>query len=63
MRNLASVSTLAILVASVSSGTALAQTANISGSSATILNLLSPFLSLNATAVGQQTLKIGRAHV
>lgn len=56
MRNLASVSTLAIIVASVSSGTALAQTANISGSSATILNLLSPFLSLNATAVGQQTL-------
>lgn len=35
---------------------AMAQTANTTASDVNVLNLLSPFLSLNATTVGQQTL-------
>lgn len=57
MRYLAGVSALSIIVVSLQSATAVAQTANISGSSANVLNLLAPFLSLNASSVGQSTLQ------
>ena len=55
-RLLRSAATIAIMTAA-SAGAASAQTANITASDANVLNLLAPFLTLNSTAVGQQTLQ------
>ena len=57
MRFLYSVSAAAVIVGTVGLGAAQAQTANITGSNANVLNLLAPFLSLNGSTVGQQTLQ------
>ncbi len=57
MRFLVRASALSLFVLSLNSSTVLAQTANITASSANVLNLLAPYLSLNSTAVGQSTLQ------
>ena len=58
MRVLTSTSILALLTASFGAhGSALAQVANTSPANVNVLNLLSPFLNLNATATGQSTLQ------
>ncbi len=46
-----------VIVMSASSGAAFAGPANTTPSNVNILNLLSPFLSLNSTSVGQTTLQ------
>jgi uncharacterized protein with beta-barrel porin domain/membrane-associated phospholipid phosphatase len=56
---LKSVSAATLALASTSfAAPALAQTANVSGATTNAINLLSPFLSLNSTAIGQQTLQV-----
>lgn len=58
MRLFSTVSTVAIVAAGVLPVSALhAQTANVTPSTVNILNLLSPFLALNSTTVGQTTLQ------
>ncbi|MGX7707293.1 autotransporter domain-containing protein [Methylobacterium sp. Gmos1] len=52
-----SVSLIALAAAALSAEGARAQTANIAPTSANVLNLLSPFLSLNATATGRAALQ------
>ncbi|TGE01844.1 autotransporter domain-containing protein [Methylobacterium nonmethylotrophicum] len=52
-----SVSIIALAAASLSAEGAGAQTANIAPTSANVLNLLSPFLSLNATPTGRAALQ------
>ncbi|MCJ2033928.1 autotransporter domain-containing protein [Methylobacterium sp. J-068] len=52
------VSTVAIIVAASGLASAQAQTANITPANANVLNLLGPFLGLNASAVGQSTLQL-----
>ena len=54
------VSIAALTVAAFGSG-ALAQTANTTPSDVNVLNLLAPYLPLNATATGQQTLQLNLA--
>ncbi|UMY19406.1 autotransporter domain-containing protein [Methylobacterium organophilum] len=51
------VSVAAILAATIGAGAAQAQTANTTPANVNVLNLLSPFLGLNATATGQATLQ------
>lgn len=51
------VSTIAIMVATSFSQSAQAQTVNTTPANVNVLNLLSPYLSLNSTAVGQATLQ------
>jgi uncharacterized protein with beta-barrel porin domain/membrane-associated phospholipid phosphatase len=46
------------VAASVFTSPVLAQTPNTTAANVNILNLLSPFLNLNATAIGQQTLNL-----
>ncbi len=53
-----SVSLAALLVGSLGATAAQAQTANVTPAAVNVLNLLAPFLSLNSTAVGQQTLQL-----
>ncbi|WP_158811876.1 phosphatase PAP2 family protein, partial [Beijerinckia sp. L45] len=58
MRLLNTVSTLAIVAAGALPTSAVyAQAANVTPSSVNILNLLSPFLALNSTTIGQTTLQ------
>ncbi len=45
------------LTAALASGSALAQTANTTPANVNVLNLLSPFLALNASTIGNQTLQ------
>ncbi|MCJ2081291.1 autotransporter domain-containing protein [Methylobacterium sp. J-090] len=52
-----SVSIIAVMVAAFGSTVAQAQTATVTPADANVLNLLSPFLGLNATAIGRQTLR------
>ncbi len=52
-----SVSLIALAAAALSAESAHAQTANIAPTSANVLNLLSPFLSLNATPTGRTALQ------
>ncbi len=52
-----SVSLIALAAAALSAEGASAQTATIAPTGANVLNLLSPFLSLNATATGRATLQ------
>ncbi|MGY2052674.1 phosphatase PAP2 family protein, partial [Methylobacterium sp. JK268] len=58
MRFLSSVSVAAVAVATMGVGAVSAQTANTTPANVNVLNLLSPFLSLNSNAVGQQTLQL-----
>ena len=44
-------------IAAALASPAYAQTANVTSANVNVINLLSPFLSLNSTAVGQQTLQ------
>ncbi|KQO61702.1 autotransporter [Methylobacterium sp. Leaf88] len=57
MRFQYSVSSAAIILAASGIASAQAQTATITPSNANVLNLLAPFLSLNASAIGQATLQ------
>ena len=52
------VSIITVMVATYGAGAAQAQTVNTTPSNVNVLNLLSPFLGLNGTAVGQQTLQL-----
>jgi subtilase-type serine protease len=45
------------MMAAAAAGPARAQTANVTPATVNVLNLLAPFLSLNSTAIGQQTLQ------
>ncbi len=56
MRYASSVSLAALLVGAFGATAAQAQTANITGANANVLNLLGPFLSLNASEAGRATL-------
>ena len=56
-----SVSIVAVMVATYGSTAAQAQAVNTTPSNVNVLNLLSPFLGLNGTAVGQQTLQLNLA--
>ncbi|GJE57438.1 MULTISPECIES: autotransporter family protein [Methylobacterium] len=58
-----SVSIAAILAGTMGAGAARAQTANTTASNVNVLNLLSPFLSLNADATGRATLQGNLAQV
>ena len=49
---------VSILVLTAVAGSAQAQTVNTAPANANVLNLLAPFLSLNGTAIGQQTLQL-----
>lgn len=51
------VSIAALLAGTIGAGGVQAQTANTTAANVNVLNLLAPFLGLNATAVGQQTLQ------
>ncbi|TXM64754.1 autotransporter outer membrane beta-barrel domain-containing protein [Methylobacterium sp. WL12] len=52
------VSIITVMVATYGAGTAQAQTVNTTPSNVNVLNLLGPFLGLNGTTVGQQTLQL-----
>ncbi|GJD73717.1 autotransporter family protein [Methylobacterium goesingense] len=52
------VSTAAIILSATGLASAQAQTANITPANANVLNLLGPFLALNANPVGQATLQL-----
>ena len=52
------VSIAAVVVAAYGPAAVQAQTANTTPANVNVLNLLAPFLSLNGTAVGQQTLQL-----
>ena len=57
MRWKSGVSVIALATFSLASGGAVAQTANLTPAHVNILNLLSPYLSLNSTAIGRATLQ------
>ena len=57
MRFATSTSILALAAAALASGSATAQVANTTPANVNVLNLLAPFLSLNASAIGNQTLQ------
>ncbi|MDX7952386.1 autotransporter domain-containing protein [Lichenihabitans sp. Uapishka_5] len=57
MRFASSTSLIALTAALAASSAAMAQSANITPANVNVLNLLSPFLALNASAVGVETLQ------
>lgn len=59
MRLLAGAAFVPLFAAQIAAGQA--QTANLTPANVNVLNLLSPFLSLNSTAIGQQTLQTNLA--
>ncbi|MDR3464470.1 MAG: PEPxxWA-CTERM sorting domain-containing protein [Xanthobacteraceae bacterium] len=56
-RNSLALAGAAATIAAVLASPACAQVANVTGANANAINLLAPFLGLNSTAIGQQTLQ------
>ena len=57
-RFLQSSAILAAVASAAAAGPASAQQANLTAANVNVLDLLSPFLTLNSTPIGQQTLQV-----